>query len=100
MITYPNSSGLCLNVFFSYFSYYIFKVIIILIDSEVRTPSPQTRQDHWQNLFHQNHEKSTNNTDCIFILKSHLESVIFAQFSSDDKLLVSSSTDKTLKVVK
>lgn len=38
-------------------------------------------------------------TDCVFVLKHHTEAVIFAQFSPDNKLVVSCSMDKTLKVI-
>uniref|UniRef100_A0A2H8TPT9 Apoptotic protease-activating factor 1 n=1 Tax=Melanaphis sacchari TaxID=742174 RepID=A0A2H8TPT9_9HEMI len=70
-------------------------------NSQTRTPSPETRQEHWQNVFGQNFKIPTDNTntDCIFVLK-HDSPVIFAQFSPNDKLIVSSSTDKTLKIWK
>lgn len=70
----------------------------MFLDPDTRTPSPETRQEHWQNVFNANYKKSTDITDSI-ILDHHSGPVIFAQFSPDDKLVVSSSTDKTLKVI-
>ncbi|CAH1736793.1 unnamed protein product [Aphis gossypii] len=70
-------------------------------NSQTRTPSPETRQEHWQNVFRQDFKKPSENTntDCIFVLE-HDSPVIFAQFSPNDRLVVSSSTDKTLKIWK
>ncbi|XP_060875475.1 apoptotic protease-activating factor 1-like [Metopolophium dirhodum] len=71
-------------------------------NSKTRTPSPESRQEHWQNVYHQDYKRPTGNinTDCVFVLK-HDSPVIFAQFSPyDDTLVVSSSTDKTLKIWK
>lgn len=65
----------------------------------MRTPSPESRQEHWQNVFDQNYNRNADSTDCICVLDHHKEPVIFAQFSSDGKLVVSSSTDKTVKVM-
>lgn len=71
-------------------------------NSITRTPSPESRQEHWQNVYHQDYKRPTENinTDCVFVLE-HDSPVIFAQFSPyDDTLVVSSSTDKTLKIWK
>ncbi|VVC32819.1 Hypothetical protein CINCED_3A002930 [Cinara cedri] len=67
-------------------------------DSESLTPPPQVRQEHWQNVFHQNNQRSTDISDCVFVLKQNTAPVIFAQFSPDNKYVVSCSTDKTLKI--
>ncbi|XP_026822292.1 apoptotic protease-activating factor 1-like [Rhopalosiphum maidis] len=70
-------------------------------NSQTRTPSPETRQEHWQNVFRQDFKRPIENTnaDCIYVLE-HDSPVIFAQFSPNDRLVVSSSTDKTLKIWK
>lgn len=81
---------------------------IVFEGSETRTPSPESRQEHWQNAFDKNYTKPINIIDCLYILKDDSETVLggtdvsevtFAQFSSNNQLIVSSSSNKTLKVM-
>lgn len=101
MNSFPESESIyyyC-NLFITFMLYLIFN--FFFLDSNTRTPSPESRQEHWKNVYHQDYKRPTGNTnsDCIFVLQ-HDSPVIYAQFSPyDDTLVVSSSTDKTLKVI-
>lgn len=86
----------------------MFIVFNFFLGPRTRTPSPESRQEHWQNVFYENYKKPSYVTDCLYILKDDsgtileipaVSEVTFAQFSSNNKLIVSSSSDKTVKVV-
>ncbi|XP_050540508.1 apoptotic protease-activating factor 1-like isoform X2 [Daktulosphaira vitifoliae] len=72
-----------------------------LENSITRTPSPETKQDHWKSAFNESSSiRQSNISDCIVTLKGHTAPIKCAQFSSSGKFIVSSSLDKTLKIWK